>query len=248
MKILTLLGLFVVLTTSPTTNCTPGQFKPPPIPYNFNVPVVISYPGFGSDFGYLALSLIVFVIMLLPLPTPTINRTPTPRPTPTLSPRPTPTPTPRPTPTPIPRCPSQYTLYSTNCGQFCYRYESEACAHWDEARIACRNEGADLWVPEVCSYPFFQEHVRKNKGTCLGIWIGVFRVQSLVNYMTVQGDRLEDNFQFWGKDEPDRSMPFEGNEDACVEMSRPLDYLMRDQICLNRFGFICKRSVSLDIS
>ncbi|KAL3871489.1 hypothetical protein ACJMK2_039483 [Sinanodonta woodiana] len=61
MKIPTLLGFLVLLTTSPMTNCFPKQFNP--------VPVYHPKPVAGSNFGALALAIIAFSILLRPSPT-----------------------------------------------------------------------------------------------------------------------------------------------------------------------------------
>ncbi|KAL3871493.1 hypothetical protein ACJMK2_039487 [Sinanodonta woodiana] len=133
-------------------------------------------------------------------------------------------------------CSSEYTLYSTKCGEFCYRFDNKNCISWTAARTTCQGEGGELLEPDVCTYPFFHGLVRENRGTCADTWIGGFRDLPMLNYTTVRGNPLPDNFQWWGSNQPSKR-----NTQACVEMTPGRGFLMNDDECADLNGYICQK-------
>ncbi|KAK3586991.1 hypothetical protein CHS0354_026706 [Potamilus streckersoni] len=204
MKILTLVGLFVLLTTSPVTNCIPGQFKTQPIPHYFPVPVSGSNLGFGPNFGFLALAVIIFFILLG---------------------------------SSSPKCPSGYTLYSTECIRFCYKVHSQVCKSWSDARADCKAQGADLLEPDECSFPIFQGLTFQNGAKCADFWLGAFRQPPSNNYTTVRGRMISDIFPFWGPGQPSR-----GNQE-CTEIANELQFRMNDDVCTELAGYFCQKFI-----
>ncbi|KAL3871490.1 hypothetical protein ACJMK2_039484 [Sinanodonta woodiana] len=205
MKIPTLLGFLVLLTSSPMTNSFPKQFNQVPITEYHHKPVA------GSNFGYLALAVIAFSILFRPSPT-------------------------KP---PVPKCPSGYTLYENVCGRFCYRLESQSCRSFANAQAICKEEGGDLLKPSACSYPMFRGLSRQQTGNCEDFWVGAFRTLPALNYVTVGGAALEDNFQFWGENQPSRTVNA-GRQQACVQIDNGFDHLLNDDFCTDTVGFICQ--------
>ncbi|KAL3871494.1 hypothetical protein ACJMK2_039488 [Sinanodonta woodiana] len=190
MKILTLLGFLVLLTTSPMTNCIPNA-APSKVP----IPVAPS-SGLGSKFIFPVLAIILSSILLN----------------------------------------AKSNLYSTECGQFCYRFENELCRSWDDSRKDCLEEGGDLLEPSLCTYPFFHRIVKNGAGSCRNVWIGGFRTLPRPEYMTVRGTPIPDDFQYWSFSNPSRT-----RNQACLQMTFMRGYLMNDIDCPRLGGYICQK-------
>ncbi|KAL3881943.1 hypothetical protein ACJMK2_028326 [Sinanodonta woodiana] len=136
------------------------------------------------------------------------------------------------------QCPNNYTkCESEKCGRFCYRYESNQCKSWFDARQICQNEGGDLMVPSECSYPFFREQASLNEGSCSHFWIGGRTENQGFSYVTVKGDVIpqDSSFSYWSIGQPD------GGGETCLEMRSYFNnYLMNNFHCVYEEGFICQ--------
>ncbi|KAL3881942.1 hypothetical protein ACJMK2_028325 [Sinanodonta woodiana] len=137
------------------------------------------------------------------------------------------------------QCPKNYTkCESEKCGRFCYRYESNQCQSWFDARQICQNEGGDLMVPSECSYQFFREKASLNEGSCSQFWIGGRTENQGFSYVTVKGDVIpqDSRFSYWSIGQPDGL----GGEN-CLEMRMNFNnYLMNNYHCEVKEGFICQ--------
>ncbi|KAL3870929.1 hypothetical protein ACJMK2_038957 [Sinanodonta woodiana] len=214
--VLLVLGL---LSNSRITNFAHGSYVNPPPPVPLPVPIVPYAPqglsagflGFGSIFGVLA---ILFLVSILPA---------------LLRPKHV-----------TPACPTGYYLYSTACGRFCYRYESNDCKSWSSARATCIAEGGDLLVPSECYYKFFKDNAQQNEGNCTNVWLGGSTTTPGYNFTSVRGEPIPDNFSFWNTGQPDPARETE----SCLEMRKEFNnYRMNDYDCSVQQGFICQKFV-----
>ncbi|KAK3602525.1 hypothetical protein CHS0354_003777 [Potamilus streckersoni] len=139
--------------------------------------------------------------------------------------------------TPAPGCPPTYYLYSTECGRFCYRYESSNCKSWTSSRTVCREEGGDLLVPSECYYKFFKDNAQQNEGSCpTQFWLGGSTTSPGTNFISVGGAPISNTFSFWRSGQPDGG----GGTENCLEMRKSYSYLMNDVLCKTIQGFICQ--------
>ncbi|KAL3870877.1 hypothetical protein ACJMK2_038909 [Sinanodonta woodiana] len=137
-----------------------------------------------------------------------------------------------------PACPARYSMYAESCGRFCYRYESSACRTWDNARTVCQQEGGDLLAPSVCNYEFLRMRARQNEGICqTNFWLGARRPAGGNNMVTVLGEAIPNNANFWAGGQPDNA----DNVEQCMEMRKDFNsYLANDRSCAQSQGFICQ--------
>nr|WRO64893.1 C-type lectin [Sinohyriopsis cumingii] len=135
------------------------------------------------------------------------------------------------------KCPEGYHMYEKKTyGKFCYRFESNQCKSWSDARQTCQNEGGDLMIPDECTYQFFRDLAKPNEGTCEHFWIGGYTNTPGSSCVTVKGDPIASTFPFWSGGQPDG---FGG--ESCLEMrSYFINYLMNDYHCHVQQGFICQ--------
>ncbi|KAL3871491.1 hypothetical protein ACJMK2_039485 [Sinanodonta woodiana] len=139
-------------------------------------------------------------------------------------------------------CRLGYTINDNECGRFCYRLESRNCISFMNAQALCKQEGGDLLEPDVCTFPLFHGLARRQRGSCGDYWVGAFRTPPALNYMTVRGAALPDNFQFWGVNQPSRTVTA-GRQQACVQIENGNGFLLNDDVCANRGGFICQQFI-----
>ncbi|KAK3578349.1 hypothetical protein CHS0354_039057 [Potamilus streckersoni] len=134
-------------------------------------------------------------------------------------------------------CPHGYQSYiNPNAKSFCYRFESNQCKSWSDARQTCQNEGGDLMIPDGNTYQAFRNLAKPNEGKCSHFWIGGYSSTPGSNYVTVKGNPIASNFPYWSSGQPDGL----GGE-SCLEMrSYFTNYLMNDYICSAAQGFICQ--------
>ncbi|KAK3604392.1 hypothetical protein CHS0354_011883, partial [Potamilus streckersoni] len=132
-------------------------------------------------------------------------------------------------------CPAPYILYSTECGRFCYRYESSDCKVWSAARTVCRTEGGDLLEPSECYYNFFSGKAKQNEGKCRpSYWLGASTTTPGNNFVTVRDIPVLNSASFWNTGQPD------GGNESCVEMASVIQYKANDNLCTNNQSFICQ--------
>ncbi|KAK3578350.1 hypothetical protein CHS0354_039058 [Potamilus streckersoni] len=135
------------------------------------------------------------------------------------------------------KCPEGYHMYEKKKnGKFCYRFESNECKSWSDARKTCQYEGGDLMIPDECTYQFFRDLAKPNEGKCEHFWIGGYTNTPGSNCVTVKGKPLSSTFPFWLGGQPDGL----GGE-SCLEMRSYFNnYLMNDYLCNVPQGFICQ--------
>ncbi|KAL3836321.1 hypothetical protein ACJMK2_021755 [Sinanodonta woodiana] len=134
------------------------------------------------------------------------------------------------------KCPDGYHIYEKKHEKFCYRFESNQCKSWSDARRTCQSEGGDLMILDECTYQFFRDLAKPNEGTCSHFWIGGYTNTPGSNYVTVKGDPIASTFPFWTGGQPDGL----GGE-SCLEMRSYFNnYLMNDFHCHVPQGFICQ--------
>ncbi|KAL3836323.1 hypothetical protein ACJMK2_021757 [Sinanodonta woodiana] len=134
-------------------------------------------------------------------------------------------------------CPHGYQAYTNpNTKSFCYRFESNQCKSWSDARQTCQSEGGDLMIPDESTYQTFRNLAKPNEGKCSHFWIGGYSSTPGSNYVTVKGSTIASSFPYWSSGQPDGL----GGE-SCLEMRSYFNnYLMNDYICSGAQGFICQ--------
>ncbi|KAL3889384.1 hypothetical protein ACJMK2_001728 [Sinanodonta woodiana] len=213
------IGVFVMLLSSPISSFFQGHSIPlaPPIPQP--VPVVVggSHSGFGSTLQVLALVAII------------LNSAPA-RPTTTT------TTTATTTKPPVAGCPSGYIMYTGRCGPFCYRFETQACASFTNARQVCTREGGDLLNVDTCYFDFFHDiALRTAAGCAMNVWMGFSSATTSVNYITVRGDSLPQNSVLWDFGEPEAH-----NGGGCVGMIGAFKNRLDDVVCDTNMRYFCQ--------
>ncbi|KAL3871488.1 hypothetical protein ACJMK2_039482 [Sinanodonta woodiana] len=116
------------------------------------------------------------------------------------------------------------------------------CMAFANAQAICKEEGGDLLEPDACSFPMFRGLSSLQSGQCRDYFVGAFRTPPALNYVTVRGAALPDNFPFWGAGQPSR-VSNSGNLQACVQIDRSVMYLLNDDFCTETAGFICQKFI-----